>query len=152
MGGLCIESFGAIYAPGSRGSVCPSILPTPIIPEINLGYDEQITHLFKTRARLSEIKKIWVYYESDHCIGLRLFYRFNFSEVVGRILQGLDYREIVLCGDDTISRIWITIEDERLRNIEFDIGDEKQSGKSGELYDITESTVSSSRYPIRKNF
>lgn len=131
--GPCVQSLGAIYAAGSRGSTCPSILPTLASPSLDPGGE-----FSKSAARLSRIQKVWFYYDSDYCIGLRLFYAFGNSDVVGRI-QGEYSHELILTHSNPICRIWLIHEGGRLKELGFETECNKELREGS--HPITESTV-----------
>lgn len=139
MGPLHVQSFGAIYAAGSSGCVCPSIPPLLSIDQVYETSVQGSWRIFESYARLRGIQKIWFYYESDRCTGLRLFYVFGYSEVVGRI-RGQYSRELLLPQNEPIERSFVLYEGEKLKNIEFNPRAENFQG-TGELYMLTEDMV-----------
>lgn len=137
--GHAIESFGAIYTAGSRGSICHSIQPVLSMPMIDPPYERENNFHVESCARLSAISKILFYYETGHCTGLRFVYHSGTSEVVGRI-QGNHSHEIALSNGATIRRIWLVYrkdkKDRQLENINFETDNTVHLREQGDLYNL----------------
>lgn len=135
-----IVSFGTIYSAGSLGTPCSCMQPVLRMPSIITAYERESFSFFESCARLSRIQKVEFYDEKDRCTGLRIFYDCGSSEVLGRVQENHS-RELILLNGDIIRQIWITYEDEQLKNIEFETEDIEHQGEEGELYDVAESAA-----------
>lgn len=138
---MSIESLGLIFASGLRGSAHQCIIPPPKMPEMDPEYEFWHAGMFESCAWLSGVQKIWLYFDTNRCTGLRLFYRFNNSEVIGQT-QGEFSREVAFSDEEQICRIWIVQGGRTVENIEFETDATGNKDRKGKSYEIANSTVS----------